>query len=100
MTKYRVILHSDVLLDDMRAIGKRGGDVSKYQRVLHYINKKGGILVPYTISPRELADMFQKGDTVVMTGCYGERGACIDEYTRELIRGGITVVIDNQGIVV
>ncbi|MBD3155852.1 MAG: hypothetical protein GF368_04305 [Candidatus Aenigmarchaeota archaeon] len=97
MVKTRLIIHPDILEEDMK--GNRGGDPSRYQRVLRYISQKGGVLVYSTVPPEVVASMFNPGDTVIMEGCYGEPGACIDEYTEPLTKKGVIVIRDNKRII-
>lgn len=97
MVKRRLIIHPDTLIEDM--IDSRGRDTGQYQEVLHRIEKRGGVLVYSTVPPRIVASLFNPGDTVIMTGCYGEPHACIDEYTKALISKGVIVIRENESII-
>lgn len=95
----RVVIHEDVLDEDMEAIRRTGGEVSAYQKAKDYITKTGGDRIPYEVSPEELAKRYKAGDTIILTGCYGDNEACIDQYRRALEAKGVRVIRDNEGIV-
>jgi len=94
-----VIVHQDVLEADMNDMRILGQDVSDYERVLNALNKKKeAVKVPYAMSPQELADMFEPGDAVTLSGCYGSSRECIEEYGNALRQKGVTVNLDESAI--
>ncbi|MCB9813132.1 MAG: hypothetical protein H6772_01865 [Pseudomonadales bacterium] len=96
---HEVVIHQDVLEEDMRDMRARGDDVQEYEIVLKRLkHKEPAVRIPYEVSPQQLADMFEAGDSVTLSGCYGGARECIEEYGDALRNKGINVYLDREAI--
>ena len=99
MSNTEVIIHQDVLEEDIECMKKKGEDITKCLEILKkLVRKKQALRVPYSMSPQELADLFSCGEVVRLSGCYGGPRECIEEYSRALTAKGVIVEFDESAI--